>query len=65
MAEVEALTSKDYSSQMSGVLRRYSRFMDEYGGQIYENIYSGEARNAAQQELQELRRIQERCPIKI
>ena len=65
MAEVAALTPKNYSSQMSGISTRYSRFIDKYGNQIYENIYSGNARNAAQQELQELRRIQERCPIEI
>jgi len=58
-------TAEYYAEQMPIVGRLYQEFMAQYGEQIYQDIYTGNARNAAQQELQELRRIQERCFIKI
>ncbi len=50
---------------MSIVNQHYQEFMAKYGGQIYEDIYTGNARNTAQQELQQLRTIQQRCIIRV
>ena len=58
-------TAEYYAEQMPIVSRLYQEFMTQYGEQIYQDIYTGNARTAAQQELQELRRIQQQCLIKV
>ena len=66
ISELNAITSDNASTQMPIAVSHYQDFMNNYGEKIQENIASGEARNNAQEELNELKRTQRFCsPIHI
>lgn len=63
ITEVEALTPENYSSQILAVETHYQEFMAGGGEQIYIDATMGTARDAAQQELQELQQNQQWCSV--
>jgi len=65
IVQINNITKDNYDTEMPKVTARYSEFMETTGDQIYEDSFTGDARNAAEQELQQLKMAQQQCLIRI
>lgn len=61
ISEIQNVTSENYSQQMPIAQQHFQDFIAAYGNQLYQDIYTGDARETAQSELQQLKTTQQQC----